>query len=390
MTNAGWHLDERNRLILIRVPPQVSLNLKTSACWEESVAVAAAVQPATTIQSWNDTNSDLGAFSLINLDPAPLEYGKTTTTISSASSATASADSHPQLTTMVAQKINPTPSPTPAPDRPGLRLRQTGVIAALPPELVHEILSYLHPIDRVCVGLTCKALLSATMTAPQLSPTTWSQFTDRRYDWLLPDSHSLILRLAHGWIPKDRLRYCWKCHLILPRDESYFRRRLVARKEPRWSMALDVTRDRWAELSKKQKYDHLVDVWCHSPAEDSSLLYCDFCSPSAVAIAAASSSSPSSSAAAAAAAASCSKLLRHPVQCPLCTERELTYVFKPPRSNRLGLFARRAAMYLFAPIEFLLCCVLVACHFCASMATVSSRHCRMALRNRGWAFQNLP
>lgn len=156
-------------------------------------------------------------------------------------------------------------------------------------------------------------MASAILSAPRLSPAGWSHFADLRYEWLLPESYSLILRLAHGWIPKDKLRYCWKCHKILPRDAAYFRARLACKRKPRWSLKLDVPKMEWDGMSKMDRYRHLVETWASSPCEDSSSLSCDLCRDQCL-------GSPNAQ-------------LQHPVQCPLCLEKELTYVWRPPRKT---------------------------------------------------------
>ncbi|KIV78375.1 hypothetical protein PV11_10097 [Exophiala sideris] len=197
-----------------------------------------------------------------------------------------------------------------APDlhKPDSTTPNAASILGLPTELIHIIVDHLHPVDRVCLALTCKSLASAVLSAPRLCPTTWSRFNDQRYSWLLPESYSLILRLAHGWIPKDKLRYCWKCHKILPRKAEYFRKRLVYKKNPKWDAKLQIPKSTWEHMSKRDRYKHLIEMWCGSPLEDSSSVYCDFCrekNPAAPLI--------------------------YPVVCPVCMEQELTFLWKIPR-----------------------------------------------------------
>ncbi|EXJ81306.1 hypothetical protein A1O3_07596, partial [Capronia epimyces CBS 606.96] len=185
----------------------------------------------------------------------------------------------------------------------------------LPTEIIHEIAKKLHPVDRVCLALTCKRLALAIVSAPRLSPATWSLFSDQRFGWLPPESFSLILRLAHGWIPKDKLRYCWKCHKIMPREEAFFRRRLTYKKNPKWSVKVNLPKHEWDQMRKKDRYKHLVQTWCTSPAEDSSCLYCDVCRNMHL--------------------EASNAQLPHPVECPTCLERELTYVWRPKRKQLL-------------------------------------------------------
>lgn len=211
---------------------------------------------------------------------------------------------------------------------------KTPNLTTLPPEIIHCIADNLHPVDRVCLALTCKPLASAIISAPLLCPTSWSRFSDQRYDWLLPESYSLILRLAHGWIPKDKLRYCWKCHKILPRNEEYFRKRLACRKSPKWSIKLGVSKTKWENMGRKEKYTYLVETWCESPHEDSSSLYCDFCRDRTL--------EPGFGVGA---------TLQHPVQCPLCLERELTYVWRPPRKPWIRAKALKVLKILWRPFD---------------------------------------
>ena len=211
---------------------------------------------------------------------------------------------------------------------------KTPNITTLPPEIIHCIADDLHPVDRVCLALTCKPLASAIISAPLLCPTSWSRFSDQRCDWLLPESYSLILRLAHGWIPKDKLRYCWKCHKILPRNQEYFRKRLACRKSPKWSIKLGVSKTKWETMGRKEKYTYLVETWCESLHEDSSSLYCDFCRDRAL--------EPGFAVGA---------TLQHPVQCPLCLERELTYVWRPPRKPWIRAKVLKVLKILWTPFD---------------------------------------
>lgn len=176
----------------------------------------------------------------------------------------------------------------------------------------------------------------------------------------MPESYSLILRLAHGWIPKDKLRYCWKCHKILPRDEGYFRKRLCGKKTPKYSVKIGLSKERWNDLSKKEKYNHLIETWCYSDAEDSSCLYCDHCRDKCLESAATSH-------------------LQHPVQCPLCLEKELTYVWRPPRKPWVRKTLCKCLKILWAPIELIACYFLMCCVFVVRMVYDQARRCWRAL-----------
>lgn len=65
-------------------------------------------------------------------------------------------------------------------------------------------------------------------------------------------------------------------------------------------------------MSKRDRYKHLIDMWCDSPLEDSSSVYCDFCREQNLS---AGSTAP----------------LIYPVVCPECLEQELTFRWKRPR-----------------------------------------------------------
>lgn len=192
---------------------------------------------------------------------------------------------------------------------PHLSAEEPASLKDLPTELIHEISKRLHPVDRVCLALTCKSLARAIVSAPRLGPANWSVFSDHRFDWLPPESFTLLLRLAHGWIPKDRLRYCWKCHKIMPREEAFFRKRLTFKKNPRWSVKVGLPKEEWERMRKKDRYKHIIQTWCTSPAEDSSGLYCHACREVHL-------------------EAGGTWHRTHPVECPTCLEKELTYTWR--------------------------------------------------------------
>lgn len=231
-------------------------------------------------------------------------------------------------------------------------------ILTLPTELHSEIISYLHPVDRVCLGLTCKSLAFSVLTSPRLRPTNWSWFSDRPHiDWVLPSSYSLILRLAHGWIPKDKLRYCWKCHKILPRDETYFRRRLGCKKKPRWSLRTGLSEEEWSGMSKKERYSHLIEMWCHADTEDSSYLYCDYCRQEIAE----------------------SKHVNHLVHCPICLEKELTWAWRPPRTAQIRRWLWNAARPVLQPICKLGSYLLIFCGYAFQIVVDQVRRRRLSL-----------
>lgn len=184
---------------------------------------------------------------------------------------------------------------------------------SLPAEIHLEILEILHPIDRVCLALTCKRLTNTVITAPRFRYAHWTTWCDLRYSYGLPDWFSLIPRLAHGWTPKDKLRYCWKCHRILPREAEYCRKRMTMKKSPKWSLKIDMAKNDWSKMSKKSRYTYLIDHWCQADIEDGSYLHCDSCRREKL-----ENGSP----------------MCTPIECPMCMERELTFTWKPPRRRR--------------------------------------------------------
>lgn len=228
------------------------------------------------------------------------------------------------------------------------------LITSLPPELIHEIAWHLHPVDRVCLALTCKTLTLHILSAPLLSPTTWIRFSDNRY--VVPESYSLIPRLAHGWIPKDKLRYCSRCAKILPRKESYFLSRMSFTKKPRWNIKVRVDRAVWDSMSKRARYAQLIDDWCHSSVEDCSILCCDFCRTKAM-------------------EDDDGRLHHPPVQCPECLEKELTYVWRPPRKPWLRRKAWQILMAVYQPCEYVVCFLGWCCFYGARFVYRECKQC---------------
>ncbi|RVX72232.1 hypothetical protein B0A52_04436 [Exophiala mesophila] len=205
-------------------------------------------------------------------------------------------------------------------------------ISNLPAEVIHNIVAFLHPIDRVCLGLSSKRLASRVLSAPRLSPNTspntWGWFNRTDNTYLAPDRYTLILRLAHGWVNKDRWRYCWTCNKIVTRDPQYFETRLRRTKKPRWSTRLNVEQEVWTEWTKDQRYDHLIRMWSLDRGEDSSSLFCDLCRSTQTA-----------------------EPARHPSQCPKCLEADLTYKFKPNRwPQRRRILEEIAWIVILGPV----------------------------------------
>ncbi|ETI29014.1 hypothetical protein G647_01467 [Cladophialophora carrionii CBS 160.54] len=158
----------------------------------------------------------------------------------------------------------------------------TASLAALPPEIVLEIASYLHPVDRICLALTCKSLLSCTLRTLRCTRADWVFFHDRGYSRCLhPQTPMLYERLAHGWVPKDRFRYCNHCYKILPRCPEYFKQRLRRQRKPKYDVRVactGVSEKQWNSMSKKKRYAHLLHNWCHSEKKGDSIDYfCAYC-----------------------------------------------------------------------------------------------------------------
>ena len=225
--------------------------------------------------------------------------------------------------------VSPTTSP------PTTTQRQLRNITNLPPELILEIASYLHPVDRICLSLTCKPLLRATLPTLRITTLDFIRFHDRRYSYTLPQRPTLYTRLAHGWVPKDKYRYCCRCYKILPRTPEYFWQRLRRKKSPRYRTGLGVTDKEWRSKSKKARYKHLVESWCHSPEEDSSSFFCRYCYYRERD------------------RTTCS------MHCPLCLETDLTW--SPPRQPWVRRTLCRVCKNLFAPFEWIAYCLLFCC-----------------------------
>ncbi|EHY52566.1 hypothetical protein ABEF95_001801 [Exophiala dermatitidis] len=230
----AWNYDEQDRLVLFRIPQKVG-KLSTAVLsfttkeWPPNSGVMAQV--------------DLGLASSGNVKTNPA--------------------------------LNDDGQVLPDAATTAIRAPGRGSMTKLPAEVVHAIAEYLHPIDRVCVALTCKNLARAMVSAPRLTEQTWRPFASpfgKR-----PVANTLVIRLAHGWLPKDKMRYCCECDKILPRDETYFRKRLAYKKRPGWLREVDCSKQDWDKMSTKAKYEHLVRIWCSSKAADSSGLFCETC-----------------------------------------------------------------------------------------------------------------
>ncbi|RMZ80579.1 hypothetical protein DV738_g2731, partial [Chaetothyriales sp. CBS 135597] len=198
-------------------------------------------------------------------------------------------------------------------------------MALLPKDVLYLIIEQLHPIDRVCLGLTCKPICAAVLSSPALKHPDWMRFAEPYFIhpcishirfpklyFAMPDVRPLVLRLAHGWVDKSRYLYCWKCHQIRTRDEKAWRKRmpesvqpsnrilrhlkqkldhwwdwydqLSATRPPRrkpapsWSLKTLIDEATWDSWTRAQRYDHLVKTWCYIHTDDTSALACEICS----------------------------------------------------------------------------------------------------------------
>jgi hypothetical protein len=190
-------------------------------------------------------------------------------------------------------------------------------LASLPPEIILSIVDYLPPVDRICLALTCRSLFSSTLPALTIATRDWARSSGRRLGHLISQRPRLYVRLAHGWLPKDKFRYCGNCYKILPRFPDYFEERLRRKKKPRFDgrvRSTGVTEKEWRSMSKSTRYSHLVDDWCHTSREDSSALFCNYCCHTV------------------------RDWCRFSVHCPLCLEKDLTYRPRKKRWNSKALF----------------------------------------------------
>jgi hypothetical protein len=105
------------------------------------------------------------------------------------------------------------------------------------------------------------------LLATKLSPAEWMPFADNRYGQLR--SYELLPRLAHGWIPKDRFRFCSWCCKIATRSPQYWEERCTPPDQPiRWSSRLTIPKHRWMVMSKKARYKHLILRWRDAASDD--------------------------------------------------------------------------------------------------------------------------
>ena len=138
------------------------------------------------------------------------------------------------------------------------------------------VVDHLPLVDRVCLGLTCKSMARLILLAAKLSPTEWTPFVDNPYSHL--GSCLLSPRLAHGWIPKDRFRFCSWCCKIYTRSPDFWASRGMLEQPLRWSPRIPVGKHQWLLMSKKAKYKYLILRWRDEQSDDGSQAKCIPCS----------------------------------------------------------------------------------------------------------------
>jgi len=184
--------------------------------------------------------------------------------------------------------------------------------------------------------VTCKSLAASALSSTYFKAepwTPWLFYTEAYY----PSKYQLIQRLAHGWIDKSRLRYCWKCQKIMPRDKDWFWSRLVKKKWPRWEVKVGMPREKWRRLGKKRRLEHIVKMWCEADWEDSSLFSCKDCwtkvYPHEVDIEKGQPQRQQQQTRDNEWEKWQTQAKLCPAECPLCMEKDLTFRYKPPRKK---------------------------------------------------------
>jgi hypothetical protein len=137
------------------------------------------------------------------------------------------------------------------------------------------ILDHLRLVDRLCLGLTCKRMARLVLLSSRLAPTDWTPFVDDPV--CHQSSHDLLPRLMHGWMPKDRFRFCAWCCKIYTRSPEFRERRAVLPKSLVWSPRLPVPKHQWMVMSKKAKYRWMIRRWRDAQTDDGSGDACVTC-----------------------------------------------------------------------------------------------------------------
>lgn len=131
--------------------------------------------------------------------------------------------------------------------------------------------------DRVCLGLTCKRLAFQVSRAPRLpaiSTVRDPAYASTSYDGVLeanrlwplyilytPEWYTLLPRLAEGWIPKDKYKYCWKCNKIYPRHRCFHDHVLSKTRTLGWLWKVNVPEKQWLRMSSEARREHIVTRW---------------------------------------------------------------------------------------------------------------------------------
>lgn len=146
----------------------------------------------------------------------------------------------------------------------------------MPYDILLIIFDNIDLSDRLCLGLTCKRLAYLVTVSPRVPfiykppyslanyiADSMDQPNQRRrlFISLTPEWYTVIPRLAKGWVPKDKFKYCWKCNRIMPRDSSYFEERLSKSKPLGWLWKINLTEMQWAHLNPRRKREYMVTRW---------------------------------------------------------------------------------------------------------------------------------
>lgn len=198
-------------------------------------------------------------------------------------------------------------------------------IANLPPELHCLILSQLEPVDRICLALTCKSITSSALASQLLKVPSWSTWLSLS-EGSVPPQEILVLRLAHGWFDKAKYRYCSQCKKILPRDLSFWRNKLHKKKRLPFHLKVRAEEDDWYRLSRNGRYEHIIDIWCHSRQADSSIFSCASCLPKQTARFSGDLEKGF---------ARTPNIFEAPVECPCCVEKSITHTYRQPHKPKI-------------------------------------------------------
>jgi hypothetical protein len=200
------------------------------------------------------------------------------------------------------------PLPPPPPPPPS-RSVSSVELTTLCTDVQLVILDHLHLVDRLCLGLTCKRMARLVLLSTRLAPTDGTPFVDNPIGH--QSSYDLLPRLMHGWMPKDRFRFCAWCGKIYTRSPEFWERRGMLPKPLVWSPRLSVPKHEWIVMSKKAKYRWLIQRWRDAQTEDGSGARCVPCGVK-----------PNS------------KLWYEMVHCPACTATTLAHA-RPGRPSPL-------------------------------------------------------